>query len=117
MNLLNVGPLLGFGQAPASGTQADPRGQAISTIGMLVIMVVMFYFVLIRPQSKKAKDHAQLLKTIKPGDKIVTTGGVVGVVVTVKEKTLSIRSADSKFEITKSAISEVTERGGGSNES
>ncbi|HEY5915330.1 MAG TPA: preprotein translocase subunit YajC [Verrucomicrobiae bacterium] len=118
MNWFNTGQILAMGQPPGpSGTQPDPRGQALSTIGMLVIMVVMFYFVLIRPQSKKAKEHAQMLKTVRPGDKIVTSGGVVGVVITVKEKTLSIRSADSKFEITKAAISEITERSGEPSES
>ena len=116
MNLLNVGVILALGQPVASGTQPDPRGQTLYTVGMLVIMVVMFYFVLIRPQSKKAKDHAEMLKTVRPGDKIVTSGGVVGVVVTVKVKTLSIRSADSKFEITKAAITEITERSGASSE-
>ncbi len=117
MNLLNVGAMLALAPQPAPGTQPDPRGQALYTVGMLVIMVVMFYFVLIRPQSKKAKEHAELLKTVKPGDKIVTSGGVVATVVTVKEKTLSIRSADSKFEITKSAVTEITERSGVSSES
>src|SRR5215468_1091133 len=113
MNLLNAGLILAMGQAPATpGTQPDPRGQALTTIGMLVIMVVMFYFVLIRPQSKKAKDHAEMLKTVKAGDRIVTTGGMVAVVVNVKEKTLSVRSADSKFEITKAAVAEITERSG-----
>jgi preprotein translocase subunit YajC len=116
MNLLNVAPILAMGTPPASGTQPDPRNQMLTTVGMLVIMVVMFYFVLIRPQSKKAKDHAEMLKSVKPGDRIVTSGGVVAVVVTVKEKTISIRSADSKFEITKSAVTEITERGGGSSE-
>ena len=118
MNLPNAGLILAWGQAPAqSGTQPDPRGQAVTTIGMLVIMVVMFYFVLIRPQSKKAKDHAEMLKTVKAGDKIVTSGGVVGVVVTVKDKTLNIRSADAKFEITKAAVAEITERSGATSES
>jgi preprotein translocase subunit YajC len=113
MDLLNVGSMVAFGAPPTPpGTQPDPRASMLSTVGMLVVMVVMFYFVLIRPQSKKAKEHAQMLKTIKPGDKIVTSGGIVATVVTVKEKTISIRSADAKFEITKSAIAEVTERGG-----
>ena len=83
----------------------------------LALLVVVFYFVLIRPQQKKAKDHAALLKAIRPGDKIVTSSGIVAVVVTVKEKTLSIRSADAKSEITKSAVAEITERGGESHES
>lgn len=117
MILLNVG-LLAMGQAPApAGTQADPRGQALTTIGMLVIMVVMFYFVLIRPQSKKAKEHAEMLKTVKAGDRVVTNGGIVAVVVNVKDKTLSVRSADSKFEITKASIAEITERSGEGSES
>lgn len=102
-----------MGQPPGpAGTQPDPRGQMLQTVGMLVLMVVMFYFVLIRPQSKKAKDHAQMLKSVHRGDKIVTTGGVVATVVTVNDKTLTVRSADSKFEITKSALAEITERSG-----
>jgi preprotein translocase subunit YajC len=79
-------------------------------------MVVVFYFILIRPQQKKAKDHNTLLKTLRSGDKIVTSGGVVGVVVTVKEKTVSIRSADTKMEVLKSAVAEITERSGESGE-
>jgi preprotein translocase subunit YajC len=117
MNLLNVGSLLAMGTPPTPpGTQPDPRNQMLTTVGMLVIMVIMFYFVLIRPQSKKAKDHAELLKSVKPGDRIVTSGGIVAVVVSVKEKTLSVRSADAKFEITKAAVTEITERGGESSQ-
>lgn len=99
--------------APASpsGTQQDPRAQLMSTIGMFLIMGVMFYFVLFRPQQKKAKEHAALLKAMKPGDKVVTNSGIVGVIVTVKDRTVSIRSADAKFEITKASIAEITERG------
>ena len=63
MNWFNAGRILAMGQPPTpAGTQPDPKGQALNMIGMLVIMVVMFYFVLIRPQSKKAKDHAQITK-------------------------------------------------------
>lgn len=83
----------------------------------MILLVVVFYFALIRPQQKKAKEHAEMLKGVRPGDKIVTSGGVVAVVVTVREKTLNIRSGDAKFEITKSAIAEITERGGETNPS
>jgi preprotein translocase subunit YajC len=100
---------------PAQPGQAPPPFW--TSLVPLVLLVVVFYFALIRPQQKKAKDHAELLKAVRPGDKIVTTGGVVGVIVSVKEKTLSIRSADAKFEITKSAIAEITERSGESSES
>lgn len=101
--------------SPSQGGQS----QAPAWVNMvpLVLLVVVFYFILIRPQQKKQKEQAQMLKSIRPGDKIVTTGGVVAIVVSVKEKSLSIRSADSKFEIIKSAVAEVTERGGEPSES
>ncbi len=118
MSLSGLNVLLGMGSPPSPpGTQPDPRGQLLGTGGMLLLMLVMFYFVLFRPQQKKAKEHAQMLKSVRPGDKVVTSGGLVGVVVTVKEKTLSIRSADSKFEVTKASVSEITERSGESSES
>ena len=76
----------------------------------LVLIMVIFYIILIRPQQKKAKDHAALLKTLRPGDKVVTSGGILGVVISVKEKSISLRSADTKLEILKTAVSEITER-------
>ncbi len=76
------------------------------------LMFVALYFVLIRPQSKKAKEHAEMLKAMKTGDRVVTSGGVVGIVVSVKERTVAIRSAETKLEVLKSAVSEITERGG-----
>jgi preprotein translocase subunit YajC len=118
MDLNSFGPLLALApQATSPGTQPNPTGQLVSTLGMFALMGVMFYFVLIRPQQRKAKEHAALLKNVKPGDKILTSGGIVGVVITVKEKTVSIRSADAKLEVTKSAIAEITERSGESSES
>src|SRR5881397_2094501 len=114
MTLFGVNTLLALAP-PAQPGQAPPPFW--TSLVPLVLLVVVFYFALIRPQQKKQKDHAQLLKTVRPGDKIVTTGGIVGVIVSVKEKTLSIRSADAKFEITKSAVAEITERTGEASES
>jgi len=76
------------------------------------VMMVLLYVVLLRPQTKKQKELAAMIKNIRRGDKIITTGGVIGEVITVKEKSLSIRSADAKFEITRSAVAEITERSG-----
>jgi preprotein translocase subunit YajC len=99
--------LLAMGPSPQPGQPAPPAWMQLVPLGL---MVVVFYFALIRPQQKKAKAQAELLKTVKPGDKIVTSSGILGVVITVKDKALSIRSADSKFEITKSAVAEILER-------
>ncbi len=80
------------------------------------LLIFVFYFLLIRPQQKKAKDHASLLKNIKKGDKIITGSGIIATVVSVQEKTVSIRSADTKLEILKSAVSEITDRSGESSQ-
>ena len=109
MSLYSPKAFLARGPQPQPGQPPAPVWQSLVP---LVLLVVVFYFALIRPQQKKAKDHANLLKAVRAGDKIVTSGGIVAVVVTVKEKTLSVRSADAKFEITKSAIAEITERSG-----
>ncbi len=114
MNWCSLNSLLALAPQAQPGQQPPPFWTSLVP---LVLLVVVFYFALIRPQQKKTREHAQLLKTIRPGDRIITSGGVVGVVVTVKDKTLSVRSADSKFEITKSAIAEITERSGEASES
>ncbi len=104
-------------QVPAPGqTQPDPRAQMLQTVGMLVLMGVVFYFLLIRPQQKKAKEQAELLKSIKSCDKVMTASSIIGIVITVKDKTVTIRSADTKLELSKAAITEISERGGSTGE-
>lgn len=95
--------------AQAAGGQSQQPAWA--GLVPMVLMFVIFYFLLIRPQQKKAKEHAELLKTLKRGDKVVTNGGIVGVIITVKEKHVTVRSEDSKFEVLRTAIAEITERG------
>ncbi|HWF19770.1 MAG TPA: preprotein translocase subunit YajC [Verrucomicrobiae bacterium] len=95
-------------QAAASGNSAPTVLQFVP----FILMFVVLYFIMIRPQSKKAKQVAAMLKTMKPGDKIVTNSGIVGTVVSVKDRTVSIRSADTKLEVLKSAVTEITERSG-----
>lgn len=103
--------------AAAAQTEQNPTGQMVQMLGTFLILGVMFYFVLIRPQQKKAKEHAELVKALKAGDRVLTSGGILGTVVTVKERTVSIRSADTKLEVLKSAVSEITEKGTASTES
>ena len=112
MQFLISNLMFGLAPTPSSpGQQPNPTGQLIQMLGTVAIFGVIMYVLLFRPQQKRAKEHANLLKTLRPGDKIVTSGGVVGTVITVKEKTVSVRSADTKLEVLKSAVSEVTERG------
>lgn len=75
----------------------------------MVLIFVVFYFLLIRPQQKKAKEHDALLKRIKVGDKVLAAG-ILGTVTSVREKSVVIRSEETKFEVLKSAVTEIIER-------
>ena len=83
--------------------QAGPMGMIVP----MILMVVIFYFLLIRPQQKKAKEHTKMVDALKSGASVVTRGGVVGTVQSVKDATVSIRSLESKFEVEKHAIERV----------
>jgi len=99
-----------LGPSAAPGTAPDPKAQMLQMVGTFVFMGVVMYFLMFRPQQKKTQEHNRLLKALKTGDKVVTQGGVLGVVINVKEKSVSIRSADTKLEVLKSAVSEILEK-------
>ena len=90
---------------PAAGGQAAPS--PLMQFAPMVLIVVVFYFVLIRPQQKKAKQQAELLKSLKSGDKVGTSSGIIGTVISVKDNTVTLRSGDSKLEITKASVTDI----------
>ena len=87
----------------AKQPQQGPEGFIIT----MVLMIIIFYFLLIRPQTKREKDRRNMVDALKSGDSVVTRGGVVGSVQSVKDTTVSIRSLESKFEVEKHAIERV----------
>ena len=95
-----------MGPQPKPGEPAPPAWMQFVP---LVLMVVVFYFALIRPQQKKAKAQTELLKGIKRGDKIVTASGIVGTVDDVKDESVFIRTAGTKLEITKGSVAQIRE--------
>ena len=96
--------------APGAAAPPTPAQQLFtSPIVFILLIGVMMYFLIFRPQQQRAKQQARLLAALKSGDKVVTASGIVGVVVTVKDKTVSLRSADAKMEVTKSSITEILE--------
>ena len=71
----------------------------------LIAIVVIFYFFLIRPQNKKQKETEKMISALKKGDKVITIGGIHGVVSSVKDKTIVVKvDDDAKIEFNKSAI-------------
>jgi len=85
----------------------DPGSSLVSTIVMLVLMVGVFYFMLIRPESKRKKEAEKMRNSLKVGDKITTIGGIVGTIVNIKEDKIVIEtSADQvRMELMKWSIS------------
>src|SRR5664280_3250222 len=96
---------------PSPGTDQDPRAGILNMVFMFVILGVMFYFLLIRPQQKQRKEQEALLKNIKTGDKILMNSGIYGIVSNVKDKSLMVKIADNvKIEVLKSAVGSVVQK-------
>lgn len=72
-------------------------------------MIVVFYFFLIRPQTKKQKDLKKFRESLKPGDKVVTIGGIHGKILELADSTVLIQSDNSKLRIEKSAIAQSSD--------
>ena len=71
---------------------------------MIVVMIVIFYFFMIRPNMKKQKEQKKFRESLQPGDKIVTIGGIHGKILEVAESTVLISSEGTKIRMDKSAI-------------
>lgn len=83
-------------------------GSLTGSLVMIGLMIVIFYFFLIRPQKKQEKETKRMIDALKKGDKIVTIGGIYGTVFSVKDSTVVVKVDDStKIEFTKTAISRV----------
>jgi len=77
--------------AQGGGAEASPMWTFVVP---MLFMVGIFYFLLIRPQQKKAKEHKQLLDNLKRGDRVITTGGLIGEISSISDQTLTIEIAD-----------------------
>jgi preprotein translocase subunit YajC len=92
---------------PAGGGESGPLG-AIAGFAPLIIIFVIFYFLLIRPQQKKTKAVEQMQTDIKKGDKVITTGGIYGLVEKSTEKTVTLKIAENtSVKFGKSNIAQV----------
>ena len=98
-------------QAGGAGS-ANGNPSIFSMIVPMVLMFVIMYIILIKPQHKKQKEHQELVKKIKAGDKVVTNGGIHGTIAAVKEQTVFLKITDNvKIEINRSSIGEIGSTG------
>lgn len=89
--------------------QAAPgQSNMIASVVPFILIIAIFYFFIIRPQNKKQKETERMIKALKKGDKVVTIGGIHGVVSSTKEKTIIVKvDSDTSIEFSRSAISGV----------
>lgn len=97
--------------APAGGAGASGGMGAIQQFIPLVLMFAIFYFLLIRPQQKKAKDHKAMLNSIKKGDNVMTAGGVYGKITSVEDTVVGLEIANGVvIKISRSYIASITSK-------
>ncbi|CUT04752.1 preprotein translocase subunit YajC [Candidatus Chrysopegis kryptomonas] len=92
--------------------QPDATSSLISTIIMFVAIFLIFYFLIIRPQQKRAREHQKLIESLKKGDKVITSSGIHGKVVGLDDRTILLEVDDGvKIKFEKAAIAVVNREG------
>src|SRR5437879_13753420 len=95
-------------QAQTAATQQVPGGGIGSFFVTLISIFIIMYIVMIRPQKKRQQQQQNLISSLKTGDRVVTNGGIHGLISNVKENTVLVKVADNvKIEMEKSAITNV----------
>ena len=92
----------------SSGGNGASGGGGMSSLIMMAVIFGIFYFIMIRPQQKKAKEHKQMVEVLKKGDRIITAGGIYGTVENLSPTTLTVKIAEGvKIKITRGSIGTV----------
>ncbi|HEY6953357.1 MAG TPA: preprotein translocase subunit YajC [Bacteroidota bacterium] len=94
---------------------AGQDGGGAGIVGNVVLfgsIILIFYFMIIRPQQKRAKERQQMIDSMKKGDKIVTAGGIHGTIVGIEDKTLLVQIADNvKVKVDRSSVGNILKEG------
>lgn len=93
----------------ADGAGNVGAGQTWMTLGMLAVMLIVFYFFLYRPQKKQEKESNDMRNNLQVGDEITTIGGIIGKIVSIKEETVLIETSGerTKIRILRTAVRNV----------
>ncbi|MFM7027379.1 MAG: preprotein translocase subunit YajC [Chakrabartia sp.] len=96
-----------FAQTASSASSGGPAS-TIFFLGQFVLIGLIFYFLIIRPQQKRAKEHQALIAAVKKGDQVVTAGGIVGKVTKVEERMVEVEIATGvKVRVIKATLTDV----------
>jgi len=90
----------------ADAVEGAPQVNPLVQFMPIILMFVIFYFLLIRPQQKKQKELQNMIANLKKGDKVITTGGILGTISSIQDDyaVLTVGGSDTKIEVLKSAI-------------
>jgi len=87
-----------------TGAEAQTTQSMITLVVMLVAFAAIFYFLLIRPQRRRQKEHRNLLGSLKRGDRVVTAGGILGTIEEIAEDSIILTVEDGKLRLSKGSI-------------
>lgn len=95
---------LAYAMAPNPSGEAPGGTDMLMQFLPLILMFVIFWFLLIRPQQKRAKAHKQMLSELKRGDNVVTSSGIIGRILEIDDEQVVLESGDSRLRVARSAI-------------
>ncbi|WP_297830938.1 preprotein translocase subunit YajC [Thermomonas sp.] len=98
--------------AHAQTAGQDPSGGLMSSSLFFIVLIAIMYFIMIRPQMKRQKEHRQMLEKLQKGDEVITSGGIAGTVSAISESFITVEVADGvQLRVQKGAISNVLPKG------
>lgn len=104
--------MTGIAYAMGQGGATGGQGGGFTAFVPLILMFAIFYFLLIRPQQKKTKQHRELLNNLNKGDRIVTGGGIHGRITGLSDATLTVEIADKvRVKINRASVAAVIQQG------
>lgn len=103
--MFNVAYAMGQGGAPGGAP-----GGGFAAFVPLILMFAIFYFLLIRPQQKKQKEHQEMINSLKKGDRIMISGGIYGRIISLEDSTLNVEIADKvRVKVNRSYVAALTQ--------
>jgi preprotein translocase subunit YajC len=104
---------MAFAMGQGAGNGQSPQGGGFAALVPIILMFVIFYFLLIRPQQKKAKTHQEMINNLKKGDRVITSGGLFGRITNLDEQTATLEIADKvRVKITRGSVASLAQSGG-----
>jgi preprotein translocase subunit YajC len=95
---------------PAEGTPQRPPGLFDNPLFLILPLFILFYFIMLRPRRREESERQAQIAALKKNDEVVTIGGIVGTVISVKDKEVVVESNNSKLRMLKSSIAQVLTR-------